>query len=138
MFTLSTKAYLITAKQWVFRALIGICICCLSLSSVTGAAYADVRKADVVLGTTVDVRGLSVSQCPSIDAEYAVVMSQDGTVYFERNATRATQIASITKIMTSLVALENADLNSQISVSARAASVGESSASLQTGDHAHP
>ena len=71
------------------------------------AAFADVRKADVVLGQTVDARGLSVAQCPSIDAEYALVMDAEGTVYFERNAQSPTQIASITKVMTAIVALEN-------------------------------
>ena len=35
---------------------------------------------------SVDARGLSVAQCPNIDAEYALVMDADGTVYFERNA----------------------------------------------------
>lgn len=98
------------------------------------SAYADVRKADVVYGVTVDSRGLSVAQCPSIDAEYALVMGADGTVYFERNAADSTQIASITKIMTALVALESAPLDTVVTTSARAATVGESSASLLEGD----
>jgi len=69
-------------------------------------AFADVRNADVVLGQTVDARGLSVAQCPSVDAEYALVMDAEGTVYFERNAQSPAQIASITKIMTAVVALD--------------------------------
>lgn len=103
------------------------------------AAYADVRKADVVFGQTVDERGLSVAQCPDIDAEYAFVMDKDGTVYFERNATSPTQIASITKIMTAVVALDAAasgtvTLETPVVVSAAAAAVGESSAGLMEGD----
>ena len=103
------------------------------------AAFADVRKADVVLGQTVDARGLSVAQCPSIDAEYALVMDAEGTVYFERNAQSPTQIASITKIMTAVVALDAVEagetsLDAAIPVSAAAAAVGESSAGLQEGD----
>lgn len=98
------------------------------------AAYADVRKADVIYGVSVDSRGLSVAQCPSIDAEYALVMDSEGTVYFERNAADSTQIASITKIMTALVALESAPLDTVVTTSARAATVGESSASLAEGD----
>lgn len=98
------------------------------------AAYADVRKADVIYGVSVDSRGLSVAQCPSIDAEYALVMESEGTVYFERNAADSTQIASITKIMTALVALESAPLDTVVTTSARAATVGESSASLAEGD----
>ncbi len=102
-------------------------------------AHADVRKADVVYGQTVDARGLSVAQCPNIDAEYALVMDADGTVYFERNATSRTQIASITKVMTAIVALDAVasgavSLDSTVTVSAAAAAVGESSAGLQEGD----
>ena len=102
-------------------------------------ANADVRRADVVYGATVDSRGLSVAQCPSIDAEHAFVMSSDGTVYFERGATDEAQIASITKIMTAIVALDavnsgQATLETQVTVSESAAAVGESSASLQAGD----
>ncbi|MFR1639111.1 MAG: hypothetical protein ACLSVD_08005 [Eggerthellaceae bacterium] len=37
------------------------------------------RKADAVYGQTVDARGLAVAQCPSIDAEFAMVMGADGT-----------------------------------------------------------
>ncbi|WP_080797384.1 D-alanyl-D-alanine carboxypeptidase family protein [Arabiibacter massiliensis] len=125
------------------RARFAACALCLALAfglaAAPGAALADVRKADVVYGQTVDARGLSVAQCPSIDAEYAAVMDAEGTVYFERNADAPTQIASITKIMTGLVALDAVaagavSLDTPITVSAEAASVGESSAELQEGD----
>ncbi len=111
----------------------------LSGAALTAPAFADVRKADVVYGQTVDARGLAVAQCPSIDAEYAMVMEADGTVYFERNAQSPTQIASITKIMTGVVALDAVEdglvsLDSPVTVSAAAAAVGESSAGLQEGD----
>ena len=112
---------------------------CLSIALMPASAFADVRKADVVLGQTVDARGLSIAQCPSIDAEYAQVMGADGTVYFERNATNPTQIASITKIMTAVVVLDavangSMTLDTNVEVSAAAAQVGESSAGLQEGD----
>lgn len=97
-------------------------------------AYAEVRKTDQIMGETAEGRGLSVAQCPSIDAQYAYVMDEDGTVYFERDAQTQTQIASITKIMTAIVALENADLDTPITVSEEAAQVGESSAELKAGD----
>ena len=114
----------------------------LALASVVGlpaSASADVRKADVVYGQTVESRGLSVAQSPNIDAEYAVVMDSNGTVYFERNAQSPTQIASITKIMTGVVALDAVagglvKLDTPVPVSANAAYVGESTADLQEGD----
>ncbi len=125
------------------RARIAACALALALATslavVPASAWADVRKADVVYGQTVDARGLSVAQCPNIDAEYALVMDSDGTVYFERNAQSPTQIASITKIMTGVVALDAVgagvvSLDTPVTVSATAAAVGESSAGLQEGD----
>ena len=115
------------------------CALAFSGAALPTLAFADVRKADVVYGQTVDARGLAVAQCPNIDAEYAIVMGADGTVYFERNAQSPTQIASITKIMTGVVALDAVasgivSLDSPITVSAAAAAVGESSAGLQEGD----
>lgn len=123
-----------TATSWYASLTACVLVFALCFGLVTPAAYADVRKADIIYGMSVDSRGLSVADCPSIDAEYALVMDSEGTVYFERNATTATQIASITKIMTGLVALESAPLDTVITVSYRAATVGESSASLIEGD----
>ena len=97
-------------------------------------AHAEVRKADVVMGTTVGERGLSVSESPSIKCEHAALVSSDGEVYFARDGSGESQIASITKVMTAIVAIENADPSLKIPVSATAAEIGESSAGLQEGD----
>jgi len=112
------------------------CLLALAITPVltSAPAFADVRKADTVMGQSVDSRGLSVADCPSIDAQYAIVMSDAGTVYFERDADSPTAIASITKVMTAIVALENVKDGTLVEVSENAASVGESSASLQEGD----
>ena len=117
------------------RLIVGILLALvLGVFSTPLVAHADVRKADIVLGETVDSRGLSLAQCANIEAEYAIVMDADSRVYFERNSYSPAQIASITKIMTALVALEYAQEEPLITVSAEAASVGESSAALQEGD----
>ncbi len=98
-------------------------------------AFADVRNSDVISGLTVQQRGLAAASCPNIVANHAIVVSDDGTVYFERDADLQVQIASVTKTMSAIVALENGDLkNTQITVSKNAASIGESSAMLQAGD----
>ena len=120
------------------RALSALCACVLaaslSFALVPATAFAGVAKTDVVAGETVESRGLAVSQCPSIDATYAYVVDGNGTVYFERDPDKQTHIASVTKIMTAIVALENSQLTDQVTVSAEAASIGESSASLKEGD----
>ena len=97
-------------------------------------AFAEVRKADVIAGITVEQRGLSVASCPSIDAQHAILVSDDGSVLFERDAQSPAQIASITKVMTAIVAIDNAQEGTYVVVSEDAASIGESSANLQQGD----
>lgn len=111
-----------------------LAVACMPSFFASSQAYAEVRRADVVLGSTVEERGLAVARCPSIDATYAIVLGEDGTVYFERDADTQTQIASITKVMTAIVALEYADLDTQITVSENAASIGESTGGLVAGD----
>ena len=97
-------------------------------------AYADVRKADVIVGSSVEERGLTVAQCPSVDAEFATLVDSDGDVLFARNADTETQIASITKVMTAIVAIDKATDGTFVAVSEDAATIGESSAGLQQGD----
>ena len=120
------------------RALSALCACVLAVSLsfalVPATAFAGVAKTDVVAGETVESRGLAVSQCPSVDATYVYVIDGNGTLYFERDPDKQTHIASVTKIMTAIVALENSQLTDQVTVSAEAASIGESSASLKEGD----
>lgn len=98
------------------------------------SAYADARKTDIVLGQNIEARGLSASQCPSIESEYAILVDDEGRVLFERNASEAAKIASMTKIMTAVVAIENGELADVVTVDKEAATVGESSASLREGD----
>lgn len=112
-------------------AIAAVAFCCACLPDV---AHAEVRKADVIAGETVEDRGLTIAECPTIDAEYAVLMAEDGTVYFERDAYDSSRIASITKVMTAIVALDYAQDGAFVVVSEAAAEVGESSAGLQEGD----
>lgn len=120
------------------RAVFAVLAAVLSVSLVCGPAilpaWADVRKTDVVLGQNVEARGLQASQCPSVEAEYALLIDEDGTVYFERGATTPAKIASMTKIMTAIVALENSEMTDTVTVDYEAATVGEASASLWEGD----
>lgn len=106
----------------------------LALPAFPAHASADVRKTDLVSGESVESRGLTAAEAPSVDAEHVCVMDAEGNVYFERNADEETKIASITKVMTAIVALDYASLDAQIEVSETAASVGESSAQLLAGD----
>lgn len=98
------------------------------------AAVAEVRSDDVVLGQTVEERGIAAEDAPDIAAPHAIVVDSAGTAYFERAADDPVKIASITKVMTALVALDHADLNATVTVDHAAATVGESSSNLKEGD----
>lgn len=112
---------------------------CLALTLALGcfcpvSAFADVRKADVVVGRTVEDRELSVSESPSVSADHAALISSNGDVYFERDGSGESKIASITKVMTAIVSLDKAPDGIEVKVSAAAAEIGESTAGLQEGD----
>lgn len=116
------------------RSLFCLFLCVMLSFGVPVAANADVRKADVIVGSTVEERNLTVAESPSIDAERAALIDSSGTVYFERAGSDKAQIASITKVMTAIVSLDNATEDISITVSPAAAEIGESSAGLQEGD----
>lgn len=97
-------------------------------------AFASVQKADIVLGRTVEDRGLAVSQCPNVEGEHVILVDKNGTVYFERDADTPANIASITKVMTAVTALDYAPLDTKILVSDYASEIGESTAALIGGD----
>ncbi|MDO4442913.1 MAG: D-alanyl-D-alanine carboxypeptidase family protein [Slackia sp.] len=97
-------------------------------------AFGDVRPDDEILSQSIAAQGIAPAACPDIQAENALLVSSDGTVYFARDAHEPVKIASITKVMTALVALENAPLDTPVVVDAQAAGVGESSAGLREGD----
>jgi serine-type D-Ala-D-Ala carboxypeptidase (penicillin-binding protein 5/6) len=72
---------------------------------------------------------------PQVDARaYLVQNGVTGEVLAHRNDRERLPIASITKLMTVLVTLQRASLDDVVTVSRRAASVGESSIYLQKGD----
>lgn len=71
----------------------------------------------------------------SINADvYVLLDSISGRILLEKNSTEKRAMASTTKIMTAIIALEQGNLQSQVVVSPRAASIGGSSFFLKTGE----
>ena len=84
--------------------------------------------------TVVSDKAVAVKKTPSINALAAVVLeASSGRVLYSKNATVRRSIASTTKIMTGLVALENGNLDDEVTISKRSASIGGSTIGLQTG-----
>lgn len=89
---------------------------------------------DLVLGAPARELGVSETEMPDILATHAIIMRPDGCVYYERGADSPIKIASTTKIMTALVALDHCDPSEILSVDHAAATVGESCVGLKEGD----
>jgi len=92
----------------------------------TGAASSDVLDAD---------SSNDEEKPPVINALAAVVVEEStGRILYSKNALQKRSIASTTKIMTALVALENANVEDEVTISKRAASIGGSTAGLREGE----
>ena len=62
---------------------------------------------------------------PKISASAAIVLDTvSGRILYEKNAHSRRAMASTTKIMTAIVAIENGNLDDKVKVSKRAASIG--------------
>lgn len=76
-----------------------------------------------------------VSKEPKINSRYAVVLDRESkAIIYGKNEKTKTKMASTTKIMTSLIVLENAKLNEVVEISAKAAGTGGSRLKIKKGD----
>src|ERR1700675_4103653 len=71
---------------------------------------------------------------PAVDAAAWYLVGGDGAVLAQDNARRPRAMASITKLMTAIVALERTRLSDVVHVSSEGADVGESTADLRAGE----
>ncbi|RJR26909.1 D-alanyl-D-alanine carboxypeptidase [candidate division WWE3 bacterium] len=68
-------------------------------------------------------------------AEAALLFNADtGEILYQKNSSAKLRIASLVKIMTAVVALEHGNLNKEITVSDKAASIGENSMGISSGE----
>lgn len=78
---------------------------------------------------------VSAAETPKVQAQAAILMDYEtGRVLWSKNADAPMAMASTTKIMTAITALEEGDLESVVTVSARAASAPKVKMYLQTGE----
>lgn len=129
----SVKSLTSFAKRSAQLAAGFACAIALAASAPT-VAGAQVLTTDDVCGKTADVRGITAENLPDIDATNALVMGKDGTVYYARGADEQVKIASITKVMTAILTVENCKMDEKVTVSNAAATVGNSTAGLLEGD----
>jgi serine-type D-Ala-D-Ala carboxypeptidase (penicillin-binding protein 5/6) len=94
-----------------------------------------VRRFLAAVAVTAALASSATAAPPTVQsAAYRVEGDVDGAVLAQRAAAQPRAIASITKLMTVLVALEHADLDDLVTVAPQAAAVGESTAGLHAGE----
>jgi serine-type D-Ala-D-Ala carboxypeptidase (penicillin-binding protein 5/6) len=93
------------------------------------------RKARVAVAVAAAlVLGSSALAAPRVGGRAYLVVSANGDVLLQRAADERVPIASITKLMTVLVAREHTKLDDVVTVERQAAETGESSANLEAGE----
>jgi D-alanyl-D-alanine carboxypeptidase (penicillin-binding protein 5/6) len=96
-------------------------------------ALAAVVALAAVLATPVQASS-TAAEPPSLEAAAWYLVGGDGVVLAQQNARRPRAIASITKLMTAVVALEQARPSDVVRVSERAAGIGGSTVFLRAGE----
>ena len=72
---------------------------------------------------------------PKINSRYAIVLDRNNkTIIYGKNENTKTKMASTTKIMTSLIVIENTNLNDIVEISGKAAGTGGSRLKMSKGD----
>lgn len=97
-------------------------------------ATARVIDTDLISSASVGARSLSISQAPDVSGLAGILVDSHGRVLWAREPDAQRPQASITKLMTAVVALEHAQPETLITVDSEATSVGESSSGLRVGD----
>ena len=89
----------------------------------------------LALATTLALAVVAAAAPPPVDAEaYLVQNSGTGEVLASQDERERLPMASITKLMTAIVALEHASLDDVATISSRTAAVGESTINLRPGE----
>lgn len=116
-------------------AILSLIFCILVINNYCVHADDGVDSSDINLIEEVIQTSLEADSEPKINSRFAVVLDRNNkTVIYGKNEMTKTKMASTTKIMTSLVVLENANLNDTVEISAKAAGTGGSRLKLKKGD----
>ncbi|MCL2818812.1 MAG: D-alanyl-D-alanine carboxypeptidase [Actinomycetia bacterium] len=95
--------------------------------------YAVVLETDQIGGIPYIERGISADQMVNIDAKTGYLVTKDGVVLWSRGAQERRAIASITKVMTAIIAIEEDRLDDEVMISPYASIIGGSTANFEAG-----
>ena len=101
---------------------------------VAPSAQAAVHQSDIAGTVTIGSNAAISEGAPNLEAAHGALMASDGKVLWRRDADTQVPMASTTKIMSALVALENGSLSDQVTISQNADSQEGSTAEVVAGD----
>ena len=101
---------------------------------VPSRSLAETLSTDRVDGSSPAKRSVVLASMPDVSMVEGALVDGDGRVLWSRAATTRRPMASITKIMTAVLALENSSLSDPVTIPKASVAVGESSAFLQAGE----
>lgn len=134
---LNKKKAMLINKQNLVRAAITLLILWLVLFRTI--SYANLEDDEIIdlksiTNETVET-AKQVTDKPNLDARIGLIFDRNSkTILYEKNGKKQVPMASTTKIMTSIVVLENANLNQVVTIDKKAAGTGGSRLGLKTND----
>lgn len=127
---IGTKAP-ITERRCVLALLVVVLAVVLALPAV---AHANVEPVDRVDGATYKELDIPRAAMPDVSMKAGALVTEDGRVLWSRRETDRRAMASITKLMTAVVAVENSEPKETVTIPADSARVGESTSFLRVGE----
>ena len=121
----------------MFKKLFYLCLILTIISFNTSVVYADDIDYDNELINWNDLSEVSntPTEEPVLNSRIAVAYDREsGKVIWGKNENKRSAMASTTKIMTAIIAIENADLNQEVVISAKSAGTGGSRLGLKKND----
>ena len=110
----------------------------LIITFLSNIVYADDSEIDeelIQIEKTIQETSTNPTAIPSINSKAAVVIDRNSnSILFGKNENEVRKMASTTKIMTSLIVIENTNLEDTVIVSKKAAGTGGSRLGLKTND----
>lgn len=108
-------------------------IASITLGAISPAPSAGAAEGDMIGSQSVGAAGPLAGKEPDVSMPAGILRTSDGRTLWSRDAQTERAMASTTKIMTALVVLDHADPSEMVTVSARAAGVGEAEVDLMVG-----
>ena len=97
-------------------------------------AFAVVKATDQLDGQQWKTFDISADVMPDVGMSNGALVTSDGRILWSRGLDKKHAMASITKIMTAIVMIENSEPDEKITIPAVSAAAGESSAGLKKGE----